>query len=230
MEKVRLMAMNTKLTIFVNRYNREKHIPEMEKEPDHTYSNEELIDGIIKGDNEIFRYVSDITIPYLTKTIGKNGTRSQAEEIVQDAYIVIFKKANSTGLQIKCKFLTYYIAVCKNIWFYSNRLKGKQILRNEELKEDISIDEEEIEMLWMESREFRLYRRYFNNLKEKQQAILASSLDGVPYKDLYRQYGFKSIDAYKNEVFRIKKKLFQKINQDTEFHLLKNHMYWSYDE
>ena len=202
----------------------------MKKKSDHTYSNDELIEGIIHGDNEIFRYVSDQTIPYVLKTIGKKGTKSQAEEIVQDAYIVIFRKAGTTGLPLSCKFLTFFIAVCKNIWFYKNRIKGKDDVLGREFRSEGILDEEEIEMLWMESREFRLYRRHFNTLKGKQQTILASSLDGVAYKDLYRQFGYRSEEAFKNEVFRIRRKLFQRINEDPEFRFLKNRTYWSYDE
>jgi DNA-directed RNA polymerase specialized sigma24 family protein len=208
----------------------EKSIPEMGKEPYRTYSNDELIEGITKGDHDIFRYVSDHSIPYLIKVMGKEGTRTQAEEIVQDAYIVIFRKADSVGLQLDCKFLTYFIAVCKNIWKYSNRIKGKGEIENCYLHNDVPIDEEEIEMLWMESREFRLYRRHFNMLKRKQQTILNSSLDGVAYKDLYRQFDYKSEEAFKNEVFRIRRKLVQKISEDPEFRFLKNRTYWSYDE
>jgi DNA-directed RNA polymerase specialized sigma24 family protein len=202
----------------------------MGKEPYHTYSNDELIEGITRGDNEIFRYVSDQTIPYLVKTIGKKGTKSQAEEIVQEACIVVYRKAGSSGLQLSCKFLTFFIAVCKNIWNYNNRIKGKKEVRNKDIGNDGILDEEEIEMLWTESREFRLYRRYFNTLKAKQQSILASSLDGVAYKDLYRQFDYKSEEAFKNEVFRIRRKLFQRISEDPEFRFLKNRTYWSYDE
>jgi DNA-directed RNA polymerase specialized sigma24 family protein len=230
MEEAQIIAFYIKLAIFVKKYKREKRIPEMRKEPDHTYSNNELIEGITRGDNEIFRYVSDHSIPYLIKAMGKEGTRSQAEEIVQDAYIVIFRKADSNGLELNCKFLTYFIAVCKNIWNYSNRIKGKDEVWNRDFSNDVTIDEEEIEMLWMESREFRLYRRHFNTLKGKQQTILTSTLDGVAYKDLYRQFGYKSEDAFKNEVFRIRRKLFQRISEDPEFRFLKNRTYWSYDE
>jgi DNA-directed RNA polymerase specialized sigma24 family protein len=230
MEEARLIAFFIKLTIFAEKYKREKRIPEMRKGPDHIYSNDELIEGITRGDHDIFRYVSDQTIPYLVKSMGKTGTRSQAEEIVQDAFIVIFRKADSNGLELNCKFLTYFIAVCKNIWNYNNRIKGKNGIWNSDFIHDVILDGEEIEMLWMESREFRLYRRHFCTLKGKQQTILASSLDGVAYKDLYRQFGYKSEEAFKNEVFRIRRKLYQKISEDPEFRFLKNRTYWSYDE
>jgi DNA-directed RNA polymerase specialized sigma24 family protein len=202
----------------------------MDKKPYYTYSDDELIEGIIKGDHGIFRYVSDQTIPYLVKTIGKKGTKSQAEEIVQDACIVIFRKAGSSGLQLSCKFQTFFIAVCKNILNYNNRIKGKAEVRNEDLPNDIIHDEEELEMLWTKSREFRLYRRYCNTLTIKQQNILTSTLDGVAYKDLYRQFNYKSEEAFKNEVFRIRRKLIHKISEDPEFRFLKNRTHWSYDD
>jgi DNA-directed RNA polymerase specialized sigma24 family protein len=189
-----------------------------------------MIEGFIHGDHEIFRYVSDQTIPYLVKTIGKKGTKSQAEEIVQEACIVIFRKAGSSGLELNCKFLTFFIAVCKNILNYEIRIKGREEILSTDFSQNGVLDEEEIEMLWKESREFRLYRRHFNTLKGKQQTILHSTLDGVAYKDLYRQFGYKSEEAFKNEVFRIRRKLFQRISEDPEFNFLKNRNYWSYDE
>jgi DNA-directed RNA polymerase specialized sigma24 family protein len=230
MDEEPLIAFYIKLSIFVEKYKQEKHIPGMRKVPDHTYSNDDLIEGITRGDHEVFRYVSDQTIPYLVKTIGKKGTKSQVEEIVQEACIVIFRKSGSSGLQLSCKFLTYFIAVCKNIWNYNNRIKGKEDIQNKDIDPDGFLDEEEIEMLWTESREFRLYRRHFNTLKVKQQNILASSLNGVAYRDLFRQFDYKSEEAFKNEVFRIRRKLFQKISEDPEFRFLKNRTYWSYDE
>jgi DNA-directed RNA polymerase specialized sigma24 family protein len=208
----------------------------MKKEPDKPYSNDEMIEGFIHGDDKIFRYVSDLTIPYLVKTIGNKGSKSLAEEIVQDACIVILRKAGSTGLQLSCKFQTFFIAVCKNIWNYKIRIKGRDEIRSNDLRQVGvldhfgDLDEEEIEMLWMKSREYRLYRRHFDTLKGKQQTILNSALDGVAYKDLYRLFGYKSEEAFKNEVFRIRRKLFQKISEDPEFKFLKNRTYWSYDE
>jgi len=202
----------------------------MEKEPDHIYSNEELMNGILKGDYGIFRYVADQAIPYLLKNMGKEGSRKRAEEIVQDAYVVVYRKAVAGDLQLKCRFLTYFLAVCRNIRTAGYRLMEDPEKNRGELEELTEAEEEEIEVLWLRSREYRLYRRHFNTLKEKQQSILASSMDGVPYKDLYAEFGFKSEDAFKNEVFRIRKKLFRQILEDPEFILLRNRTYWSYDE
>jgi DNA-directed RNA polymerase specialized sigma24 family protein len=203
---------------------------EMVKKPELTYSNEELTEGFFRGDHEVFRYVSDQAIPYLVRNMGKGSSRTLAEEVVQDACIVIYRQANSRDLQLNCKFLTYFIAVCRNIWNYNNQLRGKGEVWKEDLVSNVSVDDEEIGMLWMESREFKLYRKYVNKLKEKQKAILISSLDGIPYRDLYLQFGFSSVDAYKTELFRIRKKLLERIQDDPEFKTLINRTFWSYDE
>jgi RNA polymerase sigma factor (sigma-70 family) len=202
----------------------------MGKEPDHTYSNDELMDGIIKGDHGVFRFVADQALPYVLKNMGKEGSKEKAEEIVQDACIVVYRKATSGQLQLRCRFMTYFYAVCRNILNYSYRSKEETEMHREGYAELSEAEEEEIEMLWMRSREYRLYRRHFDDLKVKQRNILASSMDGVPYRELFAQFGFKSEDAFKNEVFRIRKKLFQQILEDPEFILLKNRTYWSYDE
>lgn len=204
--------------------------PDIVKNPDRTYTNEELTQGIVSGDLEVFRYVSDQAIPYLVRNMGKGSSRVVACEVVHDACIVIFRQAQSKELNLNCRFLTYFIAVCRNIWNNRNRLRGRDEQWKEDFTGEVQLDDEEISTLWRESREFRLYRRYVNHLKEKQQAIYISSLDGVPYGDLYQQFGFSSVDAYKTEVFRIRKKLFKKIQDDPEFKNLQNRSYWSYDE
>jgi DNA-directed RNA polymerase specialized sigma24 family protein len=202
----------------------------MVKKPDRTYTNEELTEGIVSGDLDVFRYVSDQAIPYLVRNMGKGSSREVACEVVHDACIVIFRQAQSKELNLNCRFLTYFIAVCRNIWNNKNRLRGREEQWKEDFAGEVQLDEEEISALWRESREFRLYRSYVNRLKEKQQAIYISSLDGVPYSDLYHQFGFSSVDAYKTEVFRIRKKLFRKIQDDPEFKHLQNRSYWSYDD
>jgi len=218
----------TKLSIFV-RY-RPNEMLKMEKEPEHTYSDEDLMKGIINGDSGVFRYVEEQAIPYLLKSMGKEGSREKAGEIVQDACIVVYRKAVAGELRLSCRFLTYFLAICRNIRSYSTRMKDEKEIRPGELEGLTVAEEEEIEMLWRKSREYRLYRRHFDAMKEKQRSILASSMDGVPYRELYIQFGFKSEDAFKNEVFRIRKKLYQRILEDPEFVLLKNRTYWSYDE
>ena len=100
----------------------------------------------------------------------------------------------------------------------------------DDFDESILSDEEDIGTLWKESREFRLYRKHFESLKEKQRDIFESSLDGVPYRELYSQFGFRSEEAFKNEVYRIRRKLFQRIIEDPEFRILFNRTYWSYHE
>ena len=113
--------------------------------------------------------------------------------------------------------MTYFFAVCRNILHYGYSSKEEAEIHRGDFAELTTAEEEEIEMLWMRSREYRLYRRHFDSLKVKQRNILASSMDGVPYRELFTQFGFKSEDAFKNEVFRIRKKLYQQILDDPEF-------------
>jgi DNA-directed RNA polymerase specialized sigma24 family protein len=209
---------------------KEKRTPGMGREPDRTYDDDELMNGILSGDLDIFRYLLGNSLPYLLKSMGNGGTRHLAEEIVRDAYIVVFRKLSSGKLLLKCRFHTYFMAVCRNILKYNHKLRGNYIVYQEIIPAEAEADEQEIALLWRESREFRLYRRHFSKLKQKQQNILASSLDGVPYQELYRQFGFRSLDAFKNEVSRIRKKLFCTINSDPEFTLLKNRNFWNYEE
>ena len=88
-------------------------------------------------------------------------------------------------------------------------------------------EEDEIETFYNESKEFQLYRRHFRTLKKRQQAILEASINGESYKDIFTKFGYASADSFKNEVYRIRKNLIDKITKDPEYQKLKNRSNWS---
>ena len=81
--------------------------------------NDELIQGIKSGSPEVFKHLKLSCFPFVLKYIrSTNGTLKDAEEIFQDALIVVFKKLKISELQLSCQFNTYFISICKYIWTF----------------------------------------------------------------------------------------------------------------
>jgi hypothetical protein len=217
----------TKLSIFLQRGKRENQSFKMVDKPLQVFSNSEIIDGIIKGDLVIYKYIRNNSFPFLMQWLNDAASKRKAEEIIQNALIILYRKITTRGLILQCGFITYFLAVCKKIWIYEVDYRKIAFLEDDRSEEIAKIDDQEIENLYLESKEFKLYRRHFNGLKKKQQLILEASIDGIPYDDLFKQFGYSSISSFKNEVCRIRKILKERIISDPCFKILKDKSNWS---
>jgi DNA-directed RNA polymerase specialized sigma24 family protein len=197
----------------------------MSSETDKKFSTDEILQGIIEGRPEIFCFIRGKTFSFISNYIRlHNGRKSDCEEVFQDTLIVIFKKLKKNNLTLTCDFATYFIAVSKTIWRFEQKNKKKEsaIYPVPECAE-----EKEIEDIYKESKEFKLYREYFGRLRTKQQEIIKASMNGESYDTLYQEFGYKNTGVFKNEVCRIKKKLIKDITSDKRFKNLNGNRNWS---
>jgi DNA-directed RNA polymerase specialized sigma24 family protein len=196
----------------------------MRLKPTKELTNDEILPGIKEGDQSVFLYVKELVFPAITSFIKQNGGKDfQAEEVFQDALIVIFKKLLKGPVDLECKFSTYFLSVCKIIWRFNHKNNYSRALNFGDLVEDTG----NIEEIYKESKEFKLYRKHFNKLKVKKQSILMASLSGKPYQELYEKFGYKSADVFKTEVSRVKKQLVESITSDPEYNCFNGRNNWS---
>lgn len=186
----------------------------MSAKPVKDFSNEEILNGILNENREVFQFIRLKTFPQLLSLVKRNeGNFHVAEELFQDALIVIFKKLKKGPIPLQVKFGTYFLGICKTIWKFNHKNNSLIVLDSV----DIIDDEKEIEDIYQESKEFQLYRKHFNQLKKRQQKILMASLSNKTYNDLFEQFGFKNANVLKTEISRIKKRLIENITSDPDF-------------
>lgn len=90
-----------------------------------TYSDEELIRGIINRDAGVFNYVySYFGSRILAYVLKNSGTQVEGEETVQTALLRVWKKLSSGEYQDHGKFDRYFFSVGVNVW--RERLKEKK--------------------------------------------------------------------------------------------------------
>lgn len=85
----------------------------------------QTLDALAAGSREateqIYRQHSKIIIGWIVQN---GGEAADAEDIFQEAMVVLFEKAQSIDFRLTCKIGTYLFAVSKHLWY--KRLKQNQ--------------------------------------------------------------------------------------------------------
>ena len=178
---------------------------------------EEILEGIRQNDVEILQYVYKTFYPQVKYFINVNsGSEDDAQDVFQEAIIVIFRKLKNEQLQINCTFKTYLYSVCKLLWL-------KQLEKRKNHNE-LSIDKneyielsEDTQVLMENSERYRLYQYYFKSLSEDCRKVLELSLQKVPLKKIAGIMGYKSEKYAKKRKFICKERLVQRIKSDPKF-------------
>ncbi len=196
----------------------------MPGEPKDSYSDQELMEGLLNGDPQVLKYIKNTISPYLKCLVKEGkGNSHDADVLFHDATVVLFKKMSKGPLELTCRFTTYFSAVCKVIWRFRHNTNHINVCDLPELVEEAG----ELEELYAESLEYRLYRKHFGKLKEKQKELFIATLSGKPYNELYGEFGYKSADVFKSELCRIRKKLIRNIKSDPEYNRFNGKKHWS---
>lgn len=179
------------------------------------FTDEAIVEGIKARDNRIIRYVYKEYFPTIKFLITTNsGTDTDAEDVFQDAMIIIYRKVVGDGLILTSSFKTFLYSICRNLWLqrldkkaFSNEFLGVENLNN--LQDTFQFDLAETE-----GEKYKLFQIHFLNLSEDCQKILRLFLDKTPLKEIADIMGFKSEKYAKTRKFMCKEKLKNKILND----------------
>jgi len=81
------------------------------------YTDDAIIDGLKKRDNGIIRYIYKEYYPTIKFLITTNsGTETDAEDVFQDALVVLYRKIAKGNLVLTSSFKTFLYSICRNLW------------------------------------------------------------------------------------------------------------------
>tara|TARA_Y100001954_G_C15711775_1_gene553413 strand:+ start:295 stop:861 length:567 start_codon:yes stop_codon:yes gene_type:complete len=181
------------------------------------YNVEEIIEGIRQNDVVRLDYVYKKFYPQIKFFVTSNsGDEDDAQDIFQEAIVIIFNKLKQNQLQISCTFKTYLYSVCRLLWL-------KQ-LEKRKIKNELSIEKndyieltDKTEELGDRTERFGLYQEYFKKLSEDCRKVLEMSLEKIPYKKIAVIMGYKSDKYAKKRKYQCKEKLINSIKSDPKF-------------
>ena len=183
------------------------------------YSNIELLNGIIRNDTIVLRFIFKNFYSNINFFVRKNnGDDDDAHDIFQEAIIIIYRKLKANDLILDCTFDTYLYSVCRLLWLKELRkrkIEQESIKDNHEFYDEIYDDALEI-VIDLNER-YKLYQKHFANLGKDCQKILQLHFDDVPLKTIADLMGFKSEKYAKKRKFSCKEYLIKSIKQDLEY-------------
>lgn len=182
------------------------------------YSNEEILNGILRNDNVILQHIYKSFYYKVNLLVKKNnGDNEDANDIFQEAIIVIYRKLKANELLLSCSFETYLFAVCKYLWLKNlTRQKTEKdiIMENSSLESEYDIDF--MEMADKNER-YKLFQKHFQMLGSDCQKLLQLFFDKTPLKQIAQIMGFNSEKYVKKRKFKCKEYLVTSIKQDVHF-------------
>jgi RNA polymerase sigma factor (sigma-70 family) len=183
------------------------------------YSNLDLLNGILRNDTIVLQFIYKNFYSKINFFIKKNsGDDDDANDIFQEAIIIIYRKLKANELVLDCTFETYLYSVCRFLWLKQlekRKIEKEKIKDNHDYNEDIYDDG--LEKVADLNERYRLYQKHFINLGKDCQKILQMYFDKVPLKNIAQIMGFKSEKYAKKRKFKCKEYLIKSIKQDLEY-------------
>lgn len=183
------------------------------------YSGIDLLNGIRRNDTIVLQYIYKNFYSNINFFIKKNsGDDDDANDIFQEAIIIIYRKLKADELILDCSFETYLYSVCRFLWLKhldKRKIEKENIKDNQQYVEDIY--DESLEKITDLNERYRLYQKHFTNLGKDCQKVLQLYFDKVPLKNIAQIMGFKSEKYAKKRKFKCKEYLIKSIKQDLEY-------------
>ena len=183
------------------------------------YSDEAIVEGLRLRKDEIIRFVYKEFFPMTRHLIINNsGTDQDAEDVFQDALVIVYKRIVSDELNLNSSYKTFFYSICRNIWL--QRL-GKLKDRKHEFADYESITAipeptvEEIHSI--ENKKHKLYQLHFLNLSEDCQKVLQLFLRKISLREIANIMGYKTEKYAKTRKYNCKEELKLRIINDPNY-------------
>ncbi|NAS31136.1 sigma-70 family RNA polymerase sigma factor [Flavobacteriaceae bacterium R38] len=174
---------------------------------------EQLIQGILDGDSLILKEFYKKTYPGVRNYVLKNsGKEEDAEDVFQDALVLVYQKLKAKNLQLNCELSTYVHAVSKNIWLSKLR-RVKKVTYDGDLIDDTEILDKNVIEEIEKSERINIFRKHFLKLNDKCREVLGLFFDGNSMKVIAEKMGF-TVSYTRKKKFECKKELLDMIEKD----------------
>ncbi len=178
--------------------------------------NQIYIEGIKCGNPKVIRAIYQKyfkAILHLVETHG--GTKEDARDVFQEGLMLMYQKVQKPDFKLTSAFLTYFYAVCRNIWSNKLRKKPKKevTIDTQMLSIEVEDSSDEIE----QNEQYLLYRKKFLQLGVDCQKVLRLFLKKVSMEEITKQMGYSSVNYTKKRKFLCKEKLVKLIQKDKHY-------------
>ena len=178
---------------------------------------EEILDGLRNRDTNVLDFIYKSFFQQIKIFINKNsGTDEDAQDIYQDAILVIYQKSKIDNLTLNCSFSTYLFSVCRLLWLKQLKERKRKKLYIEDSGKFVELDEGITELFEYNEKQ-KLFQDHFKKLSYNCQKILELFLARISLKEIANILSYKSESYVKKRKSKCKDKLVDNIKSDPEF-------------
>ena len=182
-------------------------------------SDEEIVAGLRKRDNRVLQYIYKNTFnPVKQLVLNNAGSDNDAEDIFQEALIIVFKKLKEDQkFELTSAFTTYIYSISRLLWL--KHLRNIKKIEIDPLNRDL---EEKIEFeppSPVQDKDLRMaiYQRTLLQIPEDCQNILRLTAQDLTSSEIARQLGFRSEGYVRKRRHFCKEYLINKIKEDADY-------------
>ena len=171
------------------------------------------IEGLRERDNKVLAEIYHAYFKGIAQyVIHHGGSRQDAEDVFQDAMLVLYRQVKSEQLVLTSSFYTYLYAVSKRIWLKKQgRKKTTQALPINEAVPST------VETMLEEAEQYELYQEKFRQLGKNCQQVLQFFFKGVKMSEIAKRMNYASESYAKKRKFKCKEQLIKMIQKDVRF-------------
>jgi RNA polymerase sigma factor (sigma-70 family) len=182
-------------------------------------SDEEIIAGLRKRDNRVLQYIYKNTYnPVKQLVLNNAGSENDAEDIFQEALIIVFKKLKEDQkFALTSAFTTYIYSISRLLWL--KHLRNIKKIEIDPLNRD---HEERLEFeppspVQDQDLRMAIYQRTLLQIPEDCQNILRLTAQDLTSSEIARTLGFRSEGYVRKRRHFCKEYLINKIKEDADY-------------
>lgn len=178
-------------------------------------SNDYYIQGIAKNQLPVLNDIYADFGPTINNLVKRNsGNDDDAQDVFQEALIVIFNKVSKNDLALTAAFGTYLYSVARLIWLKKLKNKSKIEVTFSDVEEYTYVDQEEEGL--DKSEKALLYHHYFKKISSECQKMLIHTFNRLTGEQIAKMMGY-SIEYVKRKRYKCKSQLIDLIRNDPKF-------------
>ena len=182
-------------------------------------SDVEIITGLRKRDNRVLQYIyKNSFTPVRQLIISNAGSENDAEDIFQEALIIIFKKIKEEQeFELTAAFTTYIYSISRLLWL--KHLRNIKKIEIDPLNRDHEerIEFEEPSPVQDMDLRHAIYQRTLMKIPEDCQKILRLTGQDISSKEIAKQLGFRSENYVRKRRHFCKEYLINQIKEDPDY-------------
>jgi RNA polymerase sigma factor (sigma-70 family) len=166
-------------------------------------TDDQIIQMIKNGKNENAFLALYKHFPMIRKMVkSKGGEKEDAEDIFQEALIILFRKVTETDFKLTAKISTYLFSICRYLWKDQLIKRGK--FQQFEFELNIDKDEEEsLNEIHRTENKLLLADKILNELGDRcRELLILFYNETMKLKDIAAKMGYSSENSAKNQKYK----------------------------